>query len=120
MVLADTSIWVEHLRKGNSDLSILLRDGNIFCHPFVIGELACENIKNRNKSLNYLQHLPSCTNVSNEEVLTFLEKRKLMGKGLGLIDAHLLSSALISKTLIWTLDKPLREIATSLKISFRP
>ena len=73
MVLVDTSVWVSHLRAGNEELIALLNNGDVMCHPFIVGELACGNIKNRTAILSLLQSLPIAVQVENEEVLQFIE-----------------------------------------------
>ena len=115
MILVDTSIWVDHLRKGDGELASLLSEGVVLCHPFVIGELACGNLKNRDEILSLLEALPMSTVASDEEVLHLVSDRKLHGKGLGWIDMHLLASALLSKTKLWTKDKTLAAVARELK-----
>ncbi|MDI6632244.1 MAG: PIN domain-containing protein, partial [Thermoanaerobacteraceae bacterium] len=97
MVLVDTSVWVLHLRERNTELEKLLNDGDVVCHPFIIGELACGNLKNRSEILSLLQALPMATQAEHEEVMQFIDKYRLMGKGLGYIDMHLLASALLTE-----------------------
>ena len=118
MVLVDTSVWISHLRDSNSFLEELLNKGIVLCHPFIVGELACGNIKNRNEILSLLKSLPMVSVVEHDEVLTFIEDRKLARKGLGYVDVHLLASAILSDSAIWSLDKKLSEIA--IDISFGP
>ncbi|MDD5131760.1 MAG: type II toxin-antitoxin system VapC family toxin [bacterium] len=118
MILADTSVWIDHLRHGNARMAQLLIDGEVICHPFIIGELACGNIKNRKEILSLLGTLPTVEQVENEEILLFIEKRDLMGKGLGLIDAHLLASTLLSEVSLWTLDTKLKKEASLLGIVY--
>ena len=118
MVLVDTSVWVSHLRVGNPELERLLNDGDIVCHSFIIGELACGNLKNRAEILSLLNALRIIPPAEHEEVLQFIENYRLMGKGLGYIDMHLLTSALLNQVLIWTLDKKLREISLKLRLQF--
>ena len=118
VVLADTSVWVDHFRNGNRKLAGLLNNDTIACHPFIIGELACGNLKNRNEILTLLHSLEMINTAENAEVLHFIEKHGLMGKGLGLIDMHLLSSALIGNALLWTLDKKLHNEAKRLTCDF--
>jgi len=118
MVLIDTSVWVLHLREGNIGLKRLLNDGDVVCHPFIIGELACGNLKNRYEILSFLQALPLATQVEHEDVMQFVENYRLMGKGLGYIDMHLLASALVTEVSIWTLDKKLDEVLSDLGIGF--
>jgi predicted nucleic acid-binding protein len=118
MVLVDTSVWVAHLRRGEVELSALLEEGKVACHPYIIGELACGNLANRKEILGLLQSLPQSPAVSHEEVLRFLELRGLVGIGLGCVDVHLLASACLSFIPIWTLDAKLREAAKKIGISF--
>jgi len=118
MVLVDTSVWISHLRNGNKQLEALLNNGDVICHPFIVGELACGNIKNRIEILSLLRLLPVAAQADNEEVLQFIETNNLMGKGLGYIDMHLAASALLSGVPIWTLDKGLATISKKLGISY--
>jgi len=119
MVLVDTSIWISHLRDGSSYLEVLLNSGDVLCHPFIIGELACGTLKNRNELFSLFKSLPIAKIVEHDEVLKFIEKRNLMGMGLGYIDIHLLASAILSDSPIWSLDKKLNKIANAMDISFR-
>ena len=119
MVLADTSVWISHLREGNAGLETLLDDGHVVCHPFIIGELACGNLKNRSEILSLLHVLPMIIHAEHEEVMQFIDDYRLMGKGLGYIDMHLLASAILSKTPLWTFDKRLREVSVGLGADFR-
>jgi hypothetical protein len=116
----DTSIFVAHFLKSNTILKKLLNSGNVVCHPFIIGELACGNIKNRAEILSLMQSLPMVEQANQDEILKFIENKKLMGKGLGLIDVHLLASAILSDVLLWSFDKNLSKIATKLNINFIP
>ena len=118
MVLVDTSIWVLHLRKGNACLKALLEKAEVVCHPSIIGELACGNIKNRTEILSSLHALPAAVVAKHEEVLRFIESHHLMGRGLGLIDIHLLASALLTRVPLWTADKRLRAASTELNIAY--
>ena len=120
MILVDTSVWVSHLREGNLHLVMLLNSGKVACHPFIIGELACGNIKNRAEILSKLHSLPKCLFVEYDEVLQFIEFRQLMGKGLGYIDTSLLASAILTDIPIWTLDKKLRQASIILNINYHP
>jgi predicted nucleic acid-binding protein len=114
MVLVDTSVWIEHLRYGTVGLDTVLDEGSVACHPFIIGELACGNLKNRTEILTLLKNLPVADVANDDEVMKFIEDRQLMGKGLGYIDIHLLMSALLTGIPLWTVDKRLHELATSL------
>jgi predicted nucleic acid-binding protein len=120
MVLVDTSVWVEHFCRGVPELARLLDAGLVVCHPFVLGELACGNLKNRREILELLQTLCTCPVASHEEVLSFLEANHLMGRGLGYIDIHLLASAKLSGLPLWTLDRPLRTAAYDLHMADTP
>lgn len=114
MTLVDTSVWVDHLRNGNDALTELLLMDKVACHPMVIGELACGNLKRRKEILALLQALPMIERVSDDEILFFIEQHHLSGLGLGLIDIHLLASCAISHTSLWTLDSRLQRAADEL------
>ena len=118
MILVDTSVWIKHLRDGNSRLENLLENTEVLCHSFIIGELTCGNLKNRKEILNFFRFLPKANLASDKEVFKLIEKRKLYGLGIGWVDAHLLASALISNCLIWTVDKRLSKVAQKLEINF--
>lgn len=117
MVLADTSVWVEHFRRGEPKLASHLADGLVLVHPFVLGELACGNLKRRGEILSDLQELPSAKPASAAEVLQLIQDRRLWGRGLGWVDVHLLASALLSDCGFWTLDKRLARAASELGLS---
>jgi len=119
MVLVDTSVWVSHLRRGVVLLETLLDEGEVLCHPFIIGELACGKIKNRTEILSLLRALPTAAAAEQEEVLWFIEAHRLMGVGLGLIDVHLLASAFLSGVSLWSMDRDLQTAAERLKIRYR-
>ncbi|HET6566229.1 MAG TPA: type II toxin-antitoxin system VapC family toxin [Xanthomonadales bacterium] len=115
MVLADTSIWIDHLRKGEQGLAALLEDNQVLVHPFVVGELACGNLRNRQSILAMLQDLPAVTVATDAEVLAFIEAQSLMARGIGYIDAHLLASVALSPPArLWTRDKALLGVAQDL------
>ncbi|PKN72859.1 MAG: VapC toxin family PIN domain ribonuclease [Deltaproteobacteria bacterium HGW-Deltaproteobacteria-10] len=118
MVLVDTSVWISHLRYGNTDLATLLNNGWVLCHPLIVGELACGNLKDRADILSFLQLLPMSIEAEHEEVLSFIENSSLMGKGIGYVDAHLIASAVLTGISIWTLDKKLAQVAESLHIKY--
>jgi len=118
MVLVDTSVWISHFRTGNAKLKNLLVKGEVSCHPFIIGELACGHIKQRDKILNLLHELPVVEMLDHDEVLYFIDQKQLMGKGLGLIDIHLLASAVLSDIHLWTLDNKLKQAAVKLKVDY--
>ena len=120
MVLVDTSVWVRHLREGDPDLEQLLDSGEVMCHPYIVGELACGNLKNRREVLSLLQLLPPATPAKHEEVLQFIEQNHLMGKGLGYIDVHLSASAVLTGVPMWSYDKKLDEANEGLGIRYIP
>lgn len=120
MVLVDTSVWVSHLRDGDPDLKQLLDDGQVVCHPYIIGELACGNMKYRSEILSLMQLLPLATPAQHEEVLRFIEWNHLTGKGLGYIDVHLSASALLTRVPMWSYDKRLNEANDMLGIRYDP
>ncbi len=117
MILADTSIWVEHLKMGSARLQELLYENQVLCHPFVIGELACGNLQRRSQILDLLAALPEARLAEHSEVLHLLDSAHLYGRGLGWVDLHLLASTLISGCALWTLDRPLQKAAAALQVS---
>jgi predicted nucleic acid-binding protein len=119
VILVDTSVWVDHLRAGVAELESLLNGLQVLVHPFVIGEIACGHLHNRTEVLSLLGGLPRAHAATDDEVLFFIERYGLMGKGIGYIDAHLLASAALTPpAAIWSRDKRLRTIATSLKLTY--
>ena len=119
MILVDTSIWIEHLRKGDDRLVALLNSNQVMMHPFIIGELACGNLQNRDNLLRLFRNLPQSRVATHEEALYFIEHRALMGKGIGFIDVHLLAAVALDGSMrLWTRDKRLRNIATALNLAW--
>ncbi len=119
MILVDSSVWIDHLRANEPELVKLLNAGLVLTHPFVIGELACGNLSNRETVLSLLQDLPAAPVATGEEVLFFIERRGLMGKGIGYVDACLLASVSMAETgRLWTRDKRLRAVAESMSLAF--
>jgi hypothetical protein len=118
MILADTSVWVGHLRAASPHLQLALEEGRMLAHPLVIGELACGNLRQRTVILEALQALPSATPATHEEVLRLVEDRRLWGRGLGWIDAHLLASARLTGCRLWTLHRRLRRAARDLGVAY--
>ena len=116
MVLVDTSVWIDHLRKGDAKLAQLLHDGAAAIHPFIIGELACGNLTNREEILSLLHALPHLDKADDDEVLFFIEKHKLHGQGIGLIDLHLLAACKLSKAKLFSRDKRLASAAEKLHL----
>ena len=119
MILVDTSIWVSHLRKGEPHLQELLVGEQVLCHPFILGELACGGLKNRKEIISLLKTLPSAIMAETDEILEFIEHQNLIGVGIGLVDVHLLASALLTKALLWSTDRNLRAAAARLNILYK-
>jgi len=112
MILVDTSVWIDHLRTGDPTLTELLNASRVLMHPFVLGELACGNLRNRNEVLGLLRDLPRMTVATDDEVRFLIERQGLMGRGIGYVDAHLLAAvALANSARLWTRDKRLHEAA---------
>jgi hypothetical protein len=118
VVLADTSVWISHFRDGNAEFSRCLEEGDVAIHPFVIGELACGKLHPRREILDLLRTMSGAVVASDDEVLSFIEAHRLMGTGLGLVDAHLLASAKLTGAALWTLDAPLRLAARKLGVEY--
>jgi predicted nucleic acid-binding protein len=116
MVLVDTSVWIDHLHHGDATLASALEEGSVLTHPFVIGELACGNLRRRAEILRLLGELPQAPVASTAEVLEFIERRHLMGRGIGFVDAHLLASVtLAGSAMLLTSDRRLAAVATQLQ-----
>ena len=119
MILVDTSVWVDHLRAGDAQLAVLLERSAVAMHPMVLGELACGNLKDRERLLALWRNLPQLTAATDVEVLFFLEHNRLWGRGIGYIDVHLLAAvSLNAGTRLWTRDRRLRETAEHLGLAF--
>jgi predicted nucleic acid-binding protein len=119
MVIVDTSIWVTHLRQGSRQLEKLLMDAEVMCHPFIIGELACGHLKNRNEIISLLQSLPMAPTIEFDEFLFFIDRNRLMGKGVGFVDVNLLASSQLIGIPLWTADKRLKSAADLLELTFK-
>ena len=117
-MLVDTSVWIDHLRRGNRRLASCLENGEVESHPFVVGELACGTLKRRDEILSLLSSLPRVVEADHDEALTLVDAERLSGRGLGWIDVHLLASAVLSGTTLWTLDKGLAGQAKKLAVLF--
>jgi len=120
VILVDTSVWVDHLRQGIPLLGDLLAAGEVATHPFVVGELACGNLTNRTEILMLLSSLPSVKLATHAEALHLIESHRLHGRGLGWIDVHLLSAALLSYAALWTRDRRLQAAVKTLGIAEKP
>jgi predicted nucleic acid-binding protein len=119
LILVDTSVWVDHLRRADTELADALERGVVVMHPFVVGELACGNLSDREEFLELLQDLPAAVVADSGEVLGFIERHGLYGKGIGYVDVHLLASvALTDGSELWTRDKRLRSVAQGLALAY--
>ena len=116
MILIDSSVWMDHFRKPNRRLMALLDAEEGCIHPFVIGEVACGNLKNRKEIIALLHALPGVHKAGDDEILFFIERHGLNGRGMGLIDMHLLASCLMDRCYLWTADKRLQAVAEELQI----
>jgi predicted nucleic acid-binding protein len=117
LILADTSIWIDHLRAGDKELGRQLGRGNIAIHPFIVAELALGGLRERARTLALLDVLPQVRVAQLGEVRQMIESRRLYGRGVGLVDAHLIASVFLeSPALLWTRDKALRKVADGLGI----
>ena len=114
MILVDTSVWIDHLRQGDTQLAAALEAVHVRVHPFVVGQLACGNLRARTEVLGLLQALPTILVANDKEVLFFMAEQNLMGQGIGYVDVHLLASARLGGALLWTRDKRLHAVATEL------
>lgn len=118
MILVDTSVWIDHLRSHDPHLAGLLERGVAAIHDFVIGEIACGNLNNRQEVLSLLSWLPKCEPATHEEVLFFIDQHRLMGRGIGYIDACLLAAASLNGAHLWTRDKRLSAMAEDLRCAY--
>lgn len=115
MILVDSSVWFDHLRRADSDLSRLLAAGLVLCHPFVIGELACGHLRRCDVFLAELGALPVAPTASHVEAMALVEHHGLAGGGIGWTDVHLLASTLLARPAgLWTRDKRRAAVAESL------
>lgn len=112
MILVDTSVWIDHFRKGDAHLREQLNANQVCIHPMVTGELACGHFKARHEIFQLLDGLPAAPIATHSEAREFIEKRQLMGRGIGFIDVHLLATtALMGDGRLWTCDKRLARLA---------
>ncbi len=121
MILVDTSVWIDHLRVGNSSLDELLEHGSVLAHPWVIGELALGHLARRREVLGLLANLPQAAIATPVEVLTLIDLHKLHGFGIGYVDAQLLAATQLTvDAQLWTQDKRLEAAATRLGSAIQP
>jgi predicted nucleic acid-binding protein len=116
VILVDTSVWVEHFKRGDARLAVLLDRAEVLCHPFIIGELFCGGLERGQEILGLLQALPEAVAAGHEEVLAYVKDNRLAASGIGWVDAHLLASAALSSALLWTHDRRLATVARTLSI----
>jgi predicted nucleic acid-binding protein len=118
LILVDTSVWVDHLRRADKTLAMLLDDDNVLTHPFVIGELALGNLRHRDRILADLRDLPQASVASNDEVMHFITRYRLFGRGIGYVDAHLLAAVRLSPgSALFTRDRRLSAVAEQLQLA---
>jgi predicted nucleic acid-binding protein len=119
VILVDTSVWIDHLRHSDAHLAALLASARVLGHVWVIGELACGNLRARAEVLGLLAALPQARVAQPDEVLFFIERQRLMGRGIGYVDAHLLAAtALTGSARLWTRDKRLAALARELGLAY--
>lgn len=119
-MLVDTSIWIDHFRRSHPALVVALQQGDVECHDFVLGELACGMLPRRDEVLPLMQTLPRIASVAHGEAMTLIAERRLWGRGLGWVDVNLLAASLVAGVGLWTLDRRLREVARDLGIAWEP
>ena len=118
MILVDTSIWIDHLRRGDALLEMRLTAALVLCHPFVVGELALGNLRQRKQVLPALSNLPQANIATEDEVLGLIDRQGLHGRGLGLVDVHLLAAARLTPgCTLWTRDRRLARAAQAMGLS---
>lgn len=117
MIIADTSIWVDHFRKKDDFFGKLLETRQVAMHPFVLGEVSLGNLSPRPFSMMVLKQLPKLIVASDEEVQNLIEERSFFGRGIGYVDCHLLAASLLNSMRLWTRDKRLHQIAVEMGIS---
>ncbi len=121
MILADTSVWIDHLRSGNPALAALLDTGMVLAHPFVLGEIALGHLRHRDVVLSALAALPQASVATDAEVRHFIEHHALFGRGIGYVDAHLLAAVqLTDRAQLWTSDGRLHGVAVQLGLAISP
>ncbi len=121
MIIVDTNVWIDHLRRLAPSLVVILQERRQRVHPFVIGELALGYVANRQTFIGVLRRMPQAIVATHAEVMGLIEDQGLHGRGIGYVDAHLLASArLMPGTSIWTRDKRLSAVCDRLGLAFQP
>ncbi len=116
MLLVDTGVWSDHLRRHDASMAQLLHTTQVLTHPFVIGEIACGLFPRRSEVLQLLATLPSAMLLGQVELLSFIDRHALAGRGIGFVDCHLLASAMVAGSGLWTRNKSLAAAAASLGV----
>jgi len=112
VILVDTSVWIDHLRAGDTELAALLQNGDVLAHPWVTGELALGHLSQRSEILRLLHNLPQAKAATDVEVLALIDNHQLCGLGIGYVDAHLLAATMLTTgSWLWTRDKRLAVVA---------
>lgn len=119
MIIVDTSVWADHLHKGDRAMQLILEAGEVLMHPFVLGEIALGHLKPRNRILSDLASVPMAHVASQIEIMEFIKTNHLFGTGVGFIDVHLLTSARLSGVRLWTRDKRLNLQAKRLGVAYQ-
>ena len=118
MILADTSIWIDHLRSADAELRRIIEDDRLLCHPSVIGELALGSLRDRSNVIAFLSAQRSAVVATHDEVMIMIDRHSIFSMGIGYTDAHLLASVLLDhKASLWTRDKRLRAAAEKARAS---
>ncbi|MDT7811253.1 MAG: hypothetical protein QOJ51_3122 [Acidobacteriaceae bacterium] len=118
MILADTSVWVDHFRKRDAALSRELQRNNISIHPFIVTELVLGNLPDRQNAMSSLDRLPMVKVAQVHEVRRLIETHSLFQRGIGFVDAHLIASTLITPhTVLWSRDRRLQDVAGTLGLT---
>ena len=120
VILVDTSVWINHFRFCSPLLVKLLDQQRVLLHPFILGEIACGNLTQRKEIISLLHVLPTVQTADHDDILYFIDQHNLMGRGVGLVDVHLLASCMIERCPIWTADKRLKAVAQELETAFDP
>lgn len=118
MILVDTSVWVDHFRRADKELVRLLNRGEVATHAAVIGELACGGLPNRSSTLQLLRALPAIPTAPDQAVFHAIETHRWFSQGVGWMDAHLLTAALLAATPLWTRDQRLKRIASVANVAY--
>jgi len=118
LILVDSSVWIDHLRSVEPDLVMALSERRVIQHPMVTTELSLGSISHRDRLIGMLRRLPQARLLDEADVLQYIEDAELPGRGIGLVDAHLLaSSARCEDVQLWTRDRRLRQQAERLGLA---